>query len=337
MQVLTEDQPLNELPGDFCTDGSKQGGLVSPEGSAQEVNNPASFAKRFVAHRAASVEEEVSCTVVLSEGMTAFATDETLMKEFLLELARAKVLTAAEVAEGVGAKTSNSTVSRLKKIKQNAKVILHPKILPYVQPGYSVLYQMALLYDAIEDIRGIEDADAAIAKLHEMLASSDGPATRDWLKKERDKLRPPTPAKTSTVQPVQTETADKRRAEPNDRSTVPASISRRDMVAQSETGDVVNEKETDQADSGAGSDEPTTIVTTTPKSQDVYQLSEKLIEVLSLADISGDEAVLLIRGSRGSLLSTRKTLQKKIEARNIHFIAKEGVNGWAIADEQSAA
>lgn len=333
MQLLTENQPLNELPGDLCTDGAKQGAVIGHDVAPCDTSNPASFAKRFVAHRAASIEEEVSSTVVLSEGLTAFATDETLMKEFLLELARAKILTAAEVAEGVTAKTSSSTVSRLKKIKQNAKIILHPKILPYVQPGYSVLYQMALLYDAIEDIRGIEDADAAISKLHELLASSDGPATRDWLKKERDKLRPAAPAKTSTVKSVQAEAANKGPAESKDRSTVRAPVSRPDMVAQSEAGVAVEEKETDRM----SSDELTTIVSTTPKSHDLSQLSEKLIEVLSLAESSGDEAVLLIRGSRSSLLSTKKTVLKKVEASNVHFIAKGAVNGWAIADEQSAA
>ncbi|MBW7964154.1 hypothetical protein [Bradyrhizobium sp. BR 10261] len=329
MQVLTKDLPSNDLPEGLCTDGAKQGFLTGPDVAACETSKPASFAKRFVAHRAASIEEEVSSTVVLSEGLTAFATDETLMKQFLLELARAKVLTAAEVAEGVTAKTSSSMVSRLKKIKQNAKVILHPKILPYVQPGYSVLYELALLYEAIEDIRGIEDADAAISKLHELLASSDGPATREWLKGERSKLSPPAPAKSSKVS--QQQTTNESRAG----SSHSESAAQRDEVVQSETGTVVGGAEADPTDPDDDELVGSTVIFTPGCS--AFLVRDHLVRVLDLAENIGDDAVLLVQGSKSSLQQVRKSILKKIAATNVHLITNSPENGWMIADEEPAS
>ncbi|MGF6311894.1 hypothetical protein ABIB82_005871 [Bradyrhizobium sp. i1.8.4] len=328
MQVLTEEQSL-EASANLCTDGAKQGLLTGDDVAACEASNPANFARRFVAHRAASIEEEVSSTVVLSEGLTAFAADEALMKEFLLELARAKVLTAAEVAEGVTAKTSNSTISRLKKIKQNAKVILHPKILPYVQPGYSVLYEMALLYEAMEDIRGIEDADAAIAKLHELLASSDGPATRQWLKGERSKLCPPAPAKSSKVS--QQQTANESRAG----SPHSESAAQRDEVVQSETGTVVGGAEADPTDPDDDELVGSTVIFTPGCS--AFLVRDHLVRVLDLAESIGDDAVLLVQGSKSSLQQVRRSILKKIAATNVHLITNSPENGWMIADEEPAA
>jgi len=328
MQVLTENLPSNDLPDGLCTDGARQGFLPGHDVAACETSNPASFAKRFVAHRATSVEEEVSSTVVLSEGLTAFATDETLMKEFLLELARAKILTAAEVAEGVTAKTSSSTVSRLKKIKQNAKVILHPKILPYVQPGYSVLYELALLYEAIEDIRGIEDADAAIAKLHDLLVSSDGPATREWLKSERNSLRPPAPDKPSKVS--QEQTANERRTG----SSHSESAAQRDEVVQSETATVVGGAKANPTDSDDDELAGSTVIFTPGCS--AFLVRDHLVRVLDLAENIGDDAVLLVHGSKSSLLQVRKSVLKKIAASNVHLITNSSENGWMIADEEPA-
>jgi len=324
MQILTENQPPNELPGGLCTDGAKQEVIVSHDGSGQELNNPASFAKRFVAHRKASVEEEVSSTVVLSEGMTAFATDETLMKEFIRELANAKVLTKAEAAEGESLKKSDSMISRLKKIKQNAKVILHPKILPYVQTGYSVLYEMALLYEEIEDIRGIEDADAAIAKLHDLLANSDGPATRDWLKKKRENLRSlrvpkdKAGAKNTKAKPPKSDGSKPEAAalpKQQDQPENPPS-------AAAESVEVKNRSDSDEAPN-APADSP-------------KQLTEVLAGVLKA--VTGD--VLIIEGNRSSLLSIRTSLLKRrIEPGNIHLFAKSGAKGWVIdeGDRQAGA
>jgi hypothetical protein len=147
METLAEDLLVEQSKKTDFTDGETE----ATSSSRSQTGDPVIVAQRFLQHRAASVQEEVSSTVVVSEGWASFSNDEDKLQQFLEELARAKVLTQAEVAQGLTGKTSNSTMSKLRKIREHRDVILHPKILPFLQAGYSVLYELILLYEALEE------------------------------------------------------------------------------------------------------------------------------------------------------------------------------------------
>jgi hypothetical protein len=121
---------------------------------AEAVTDWEGVFNRFVGHRAASVKEEVSGDVVLHQGMVAFGDDHESLQQLLNALVGAKVLSQAEALAGLGGR--KSIMSMLRKIAEYAHVILHPKILPFLQPGYSVLYQTACLY---EDLEAINERD----------------------------------------------------------------------------------------------------------------------------------------------------------------------------------
>ncbi|WP_145987126.1 MULTISPECIES: hypothetical protein [Bradyrhizobium] len=117
-----------------------------------DPSNPELVAERFLQHRAASVQEEVTGDVILHQGLAACANDREQLQKLLNALVGAKVLSQAEADAGLGGR--KSTMSMLRKIAERADVILHPKILPFLQPGYSVLYQVALLYEDLEANNG---------------------------------------------------------------------------------------------------------------------------------------------------------------------------------------
>jgi hypothetical protein len=110
-------------------------------------NDPESYAKRFVHHRASSVKEEVAGDVALTEGITNFRDDKERLKQLLHALVAKKAISRDEADLALDGK---STISMLAKIGQHADVVLHEKILPFLQPGYSVLYQLVLLYEDLE-------------------------------------------------------------------------------------------------------------------------------------------------------------------------------------------
>ncbi|KIU50800.1 hypothetical protein QU41_06805 [Bradyrhizobium elkanii] len=98
------------------------------------------------------MQEEVTGDVILHQGLAACANDREQLQKLLNALVGAKVLSQAEADAGLGGR--KSTMSMLRKIAERADVILHPKILPFLQPGYSVLYQVALLYEDLEANNG---------------------------------------------------------------------------------------------------------------------------------------------------------------------------------------
>jgi hypothetical protein len=128
------------------------GETSSPEVTTPIEMEPEACAELFLQHRATSLSEEVMSGVTFCEGYRAFKHDEAKLARLLNRLVRAKVLTQAEA--DAGRRANDSTISKLNKIAERSDVILHPRILPYLQPGYTVLYELAKLYDALEKYHG---------------------------------------------------------------------------------------------------------------------------------------------------------------------------------------
>ena len=305
MQVLTDDLVIEESRNSIFTAGENQ-----ETSETHPTSDPADVAQRFLQHRAASVEEEVSSTVVLSEGMATFGNDQELLQQFLEELEKAKVLTKAEIAEGLTGKKSGSTLSKLKKIKEHRHVILHPKILPFLQPGYSVLYELALLYEDLKDV------DGAIDSLHDLPQGNDGPATRDWLKKERVKLQPAT--RLSEVlykQPKSHECAQD--VEPSIKPEVheiAQATSPAERVTSLDDNTLSRAQPDENADVVAESEPPIAALLLTASGRDASRLTkegnrESLPRCLRISNDVGDKAVLLVCAKVGVLSSMSRAIE----------------------------
>jgi hypothetical protein len=126
------------------TDG-KIAGIAGMESSVPL--NPDSYADRFLHHRACSVKEEVAGDVALTEGIANFRNDKENLERLLNALVAKKAISKDEANVALEGK---SMISMLNKIGQHADVVLHEKILPFLQPGYSVLYQLVRLYEDLE-------------------------------------------------------------------------------------------------------------------------------------------------------------------------------------------
>lgn len=153
------------------------------------VVDPTIAAEIFLEHRAASAKASVESTVAFSKGMAAFKDDREKLREFLEQLGKAKVLSSEEVAAGLDESKSKSFASKLNKISAYSKVFLDERVISLLNPGYSVLYELALLFEELE--KKAEEGSNPFEILLDTMQTRDGPISRGWLKQERAKLKPP--------------------------------------------------------------------------------------------------------------------------------------------------
>jgi hypothetical protein len=321
-------QPDARVPGkEFShTEEFPGGEIVTP--SPVELG-PIEAVNEFVRHRTASVHEAVLSTVAAAEAIEAFEGDSTKSQQWLGNMVRVKALTKSE-ASTEGEKISGSNLAKLRKIAKHHKVLSNPRIAGLLPSGgYTIMYQCALLYEDLE----MRNAGTAFDELVKIIVGHDGPATRDWLKKEREKRRP-TPAKDLEVKLGQAEIPDDRptytdsaeNAQPTERS---------ESVVQSEVQGVDDGEQTEADQAHHEIDKPSTNGLIAPDSGDGTSEHDSLVKVLRLADSSNDDAVLLIRGSLNVLIAMRIAILKDPGASNVHLFAKSETTGWhpVISDE----
>ena len=106
-----------------------------------EISDPLHAAQSVISFRAASVREQVLSTVALSDGFQAFKDDKVKLKQYLQVLVDAKLLTNAEIDNPNGAR-----LSKLKTIAKHVSILLDKRIVEYLEPGYSLLYELILLW-----------------------------------------------------------------------------------------------------------------------------------------------------------------------------------------------
>jgi hypothetical protein len=126
--------------------GKKVPAIAASESSLEY--DPDTIVNQYLEHRASSVKAEVTGDVVLNKGVAAFRNDHEKLNRLLNTLVAVKVLSKNDADLAWHAK--KSMLSMLMKIGEHADVILHEKIVPFLQPGYSVLYQLALLAEDLE-------------------------------------------------------------------------------------------------------------------------------------------------------------------------------------------
>ncbi|WP_163071557.1 hypothetical protein, partial [Acinetobacter baumannii] len=74
-------------------------------------------------------------------------------------------------------------------ISAYSNVFLDERVIGLLNPGYSVLYELALLFEELK--KTVEEGKTPFETLLDMMQTRDGPISRGWLKQERAKLKPP--------------------------------------------------------------------------------------------------------------------------------------------------
>jgi hypothetical protein len=126
---------------------------TAPEPFDPEETNPSIIANVVLDHRASSVREDVKSHVAFSTGVNALLDDKEALDKLLAILLDRKILSTDDVRVGLSA--PESYLSMLNKISKYRDVLLDERILRYVSPGYSVLYQLACLYEDLEKCDGL--------------------------------------------------------------------------------------------------------------------------------------------------------------------------------------
>jgi hypothetical protein len=139
-------------------------GLSKHEFTEKRTNDPLLYVEKFRTHRTRSVREEVASVVQVCVGL------DTIGKEnkegfgrFVWALADAHMMSDAEAAKE---RDKMPTLSQFRKIHDFHPVILHERVAGKLCTGYSVLYELAKLIEAllpkgvIADYLQIEDTPA---------------------------------------------------------------------------------------------------------------------------------------------------------------------------------
>lgn len=257
---------------------------------------PTELVRTFVEHRSAGVTSIVESTVAFSKGLTSFHDDAEKLTEFLQALHEAKVLTKEEVASGLSPK-SDAAASKMKKISEYADVIRDERILPLLSAGYSVLYEVALLFQEMER------RQQGVAHLRARLMTSNGPISRSWLKAQRAKLEEKS-TKTNK-EAVQTELP---KVDPVDAPSIQPMATAGEDIAPGVDLPKEVEAEVEKV--------PVAAVLMTVNSKDVSRLDKSLQEnsdpnCLTLRDQIENRAVLLVY-TRASTLTSMQAVIKSL-------------------------
>jgi hypothetical protein len=136
------------------TGGKKSQSSDTQKSFDPDDTNPSSIANTVLEHRALSVREDVKSHVAFSKGVNALLDNKETLDQLLAILVDRKVLSKDDAHLGLSA--SESHLSMLNKINRYREVILDERILGYLTPGYSVLYQLVSLYEDLENCDGLD-------------------------------------------------------------------------------------------------------------------------------------------------------------------------------------
>jgi hypothetical protein len=255
---------------------------------------PAQLVQSFVEHRSAGVTGIVESTVAYSKGLTSFHDDAEKLTEFLQALHEAKVLTKEEVASGLSPK-SDAAASKMKKISEYADVIRDERILPLLSAGYSVLYEVALLFQELER------RQQGVAHLRARLMTSNGPISRSWLKGQRAKLE-----ENSTETDKKAVQVELPKVDPSDAPSIQPTATADEDIAPEVGQPNEPAAEADKT--------PVAAVLMTVSSKDVSRLDKALQEngdpdCLTLRDQIEDRAVLLVHTKASTLISMQAIIK----------------------------
>jgi hypothetical protein len=137
--------------------------------------DPAREAELVVADLGASTESLIAACVRVRDAIERYRGNRELEDAFLGVLVAGRVLPQAEALLGF---SGSPKLSKLRAIGDHATVFLRPDVLPLLTnaDGYSVVYAMVLVYEALDG-----DEEAKVAELVRILSECPGTPTRESL------------------------------------------------------------------------------------------------------------------------------------------------------------
>ncbi len=144
--------------------------------SLSKTPDPSALAAEISAGIRTGARSLIEACARLNVALDGFAADPAAKDKFISELVRHHVLPRRSTRLGAFEK---SKLAILRQIGQHAWLLLATDVAKYLQPGYSVLYYIVLLYKALP---GDSDQER-LSRLIGILAR-EGHLTRDFLEKE---------------------------------------------------------------------------------------------------------------------------------------------------------
>lgn len=118
-------------------------GKLPSLGFASNETDASLIGKQIVNHRRQAVEADITTQSALHVGMNAVIDQDDRTNALLDILIHHKLLSEEDRPT---VKAGDSRIKMAKAIFDYRHVLLDERILPYIEPGYSVQYQLVLLY-----------------------------------------------------------------------------------------------------------------------------------------------------------------------------------------------
>ena len=133
--------------------------------------SPIALGDMVVTGLRSSVRRVIQACVLVAETVRAFEGDRESLDQFLDVLACSNVIPRKQARLG----SKSSKLSKLRKIGDYAELLCRDEIIEHLEPGYTINYQVTLLYDALPG-----DEDTRAKRLGEIL-ENEGGLSREFL------------------------------------------------------------------------------------------------------------------------------------------------------------
>jgi hypothetical protein len=188
--AITTPADLAEEPPQLGLPDIRQSPAVSPSetgGDGElEAADPTTEANRIVEQLNAGVTAVIAACERTKNALDRFEPDQRALEEFTGALMRARVITPVDALLGA----RSPKLSKFRKIGEHAHRLRDNRILPLLQPGYSVLYEVVTLYEALAGSE-TEKTD----RLVRILQGCEGGLSRDYLIAEKKRVKRTLPAR----------------------------------------------------------------------------------------------------------------------------------------------
>jgi hypothetical protein len=137
--------------------------------------DPAAEASLVAADWHGSAESQILACVRIRGDILTFEKDQAAVRAFLAALVDDHVLPRAEAKFGRAA----PKLCKLIKIGEHADLLQRKEIIPFLEPGYTTLYQLVVLAEELP-----KDKEQRVTELLRILANCRGEVSRDFLIEE---------------------------------------------------------------------------------------------------------------------------------------------------------
>jgi hypothetical protein len=127
----------------------------------------------------AGVQSVIGACVRTCEAVTRFRSDPSAIDEFLSPLVEGNIISPSEARLGL----ASPKLSKFGAIGQNAEVLCHERVFQYLPPGYTLIYQVTVLYGVLDG----DDAHRFEQLVRELDALS--PLSRERLIARTDEIK----------------------------------------------------------------------------------------------------------------------------------------------------